>query len=159
LTFRPAEPFTLISTHQERHDNAAFQRRNADTIRTFETDVLTHAERHSGMFAEMRAFFLVALVGFDDLRETANRGIGWQSETLAYLRIAEFLQDELVGDLAGVRDTSAPVGSSVEPFNCFTQLLGGVQVGQQLDLQGQLHAPIILGYSSKYKGGAGAILE
>lgn len=152
LAFGPAEPLTLVGSHHIGNDDTAFQGRDADSIRPFEADVLVHAEGNASVFSEVRTFLFVALVAFDDLSQATDGGVCGQAETLAYLSIEEFLQDEFVGDLSRVRFTGQPLSGFVESLDRRSQLFGSVGVWKQLCLQSQFHYGIVLVYSAKGKG-------
>jgi len=153
LTLRPAEPISLILPHDVGNDHAAFEGRDAHAIGALEADVLAHAERDGRVLAELRSLVLVWLVRFNHLGYAPYRCVGRESEPFAKLGIAKLLKRELVGDLPLERDTCQPGGGFVEPFDRRLQLGGRLWIGQELGLERDVHATIVLVLSSKVKTG------
>jgi hypothetical protein len=65
------------------------------------------------------------------------------------------LQDELVADLPLERDAGKPVGRLVEAFGGRLEAVGLLAIGQELGLQRQLHASLIVRTALSIKGGGG----
>ena len=122
-----------------------------DAIRSLEADVLSHRERDGRVLAEPGPLGLVPLVRLDDLGDTPDRRVGGQTEPIAKLDIAELLKVELVGELSLEGDTRQPVSRFIEPLHRRLELGGLIGVGQELNLERDLHAPIVLALSTNVK--------
>jgi hypothetical protein len=145
LPLGPAEPLGLVLSHDERHNDPTIQRTDADPIRPLESDVLTHRVRDSGVLTKLGLACLVSLVGFDDLPQTADRHIRRNAELFAEFLVGDLLEFELVRALMLERHASQPRCRRVESLDRFSQAGSVLRVGQQLNLEREFHADIIVG--------------
>jgi len=109
------------------------------------------------VLAELGLLLLVPLVRLADLRDAADGHVGGKAEPLAKLDVTELLEQELVGEFPRERHARQPCRRLVELLDSRLELGGGFGVGQELSLERELHAPLILGMISPNKGRPAAI--
>ncbi len=139
----------LVGTHEERHNDPACQRRDTDRVWSLEADILAHGKGHRGMTAKGWRTALVPFVGFHDLGNAPYRGIRRQSKTFPHLVVGELLQRDLIGALVLQGDTCQPGCGLIEAFNEGLQGVRLCSIGEQLELQGQLHVNEYIGYMNQ----------
>jgi hypothetical protein len=141
LTFEPVESGLLILSEDDRDYLPASQGEQADPIHSLEAHQ-SFVIGHRTVRLEHRAS-LVPLVALHGLTDGADSHLARQTECIPKLAIAEFVDVGLAETLGLESNGSGMACGSVERSHRRQQLLPLFGVGQNLDLQRQLHTNII----------------
>ncbi len=145
LTLALGQSFCLITPQKEGHDYTAFERQQADPVDALKAhgpDVVGHR----GVTAELGPLALVPPVSLANPVDAQASHLGRQAKPLTDLTIGDLLQADLVGDLLVEGNSGKPVRSLIKPFHGFAELASRFGVGDELDLDHELHESTIDGF-------------
>jgi hypothetical protein len=138
LSCRTSKSLALILAHDERHNHAPAQSKQAYAIKPFETH---HAlvVGHRSVFAKLRQFVLIPLVRLADLCDAAHCHLRRQIEVVAQFSVMQLLKPNFICASQLKSLSRQPRGGGIEPLKRFAHLARLLSVGQELYLQSQLH--------------------
>jgi len=146
------EPLGLVLAHDDGDEHAAIQRQQAHSVDALEAhDSLVIGDR--GVLAELGLDALVPLVRGADSFDRQLGHLGGQSEPLPDFLVGEVADLELVRFLASETLGGDPVAGLVEPFDDRAERSRLFDVGQELDLDRELHDPGIVDFAQTIKNG------